>query len=210
MLRLSSIFSNLLPIVFFLLYKKRNQERKLWVIFVYTCISFLVDISYKTIATSVVKQLDVYSFFTGAEYLFFSLFFYYTYQRKIFQQFIIGCTVLFYIIILYNLHYSQINYFDTLPASTEAVFIVIFSILYFYEQINDPSVTFLYATKSFWIIIAILLYLSVSLFPFIARAVLQYTDTDSRIIDYINNTANIIKNILFAFAFRMQGAKYKS
>ena len=194
--------SSILPIVFFLLYRKRNQEKKLWVIFIYCCISMLVDVSYKHLAEGIKnREFEFFSFITFAEYYFFSLFFYFTYYSSAFKRSLIACGILFFIILSYNIIYNKGEDFDSLSSSAEAVFIVFFSVLYFYEEINDPNVTFIYGTKTFWIVIAFLLYLSVNLFPFIARNFV--TETDRKILSSINNIGNTLKNVLFVVAFRM-------
>jgi len=99
--------------------------------------------------------------------------------------------------------------FDSLSASVEAILIIIYSIIFLYEQIKDPSVIYVYYTKKFWIVIAFFLYFSSTLFLFLYAA--TFTNQEHRSYWYINNIFDILKNILFCVAFIMKKNKmYKS
>lgn len=202
MIRLVSILSTLLPIIFFLVYKKRNQERRLWVVFINCCLSFLSDASYKALKDlKKTLEFDAFSFYTFTEYTLIAIFFYLTLKTNAFRKAIIVCSILFYLIFpLSIIYYRDLN-FDSLTFSTEAVFVVVFSIMYFYEQINDPNVTFVYGTKSFWIIIGILLYITVGLFPNIVKPFLNHKE--QRLLAPISNMATVLRNVLFIISFRM-------
>lgn len=202
MIRLLSIFSPLLPIVFFLIHKERNKEKRLWVVFINCWLAFLFDISYKPLKE--LKQtfeFDVFSFYTFAEYTLIAVFFYLTLKTASFKKAVIVCSVLFYIVSPLNIIYYRNLNFDSLTFSTEAVFVVVFCIMYFYEQINDTNVTFVYGTKSFWIIIGLLLYITVGLFPYITKPFLNHKE--QRLLSPIPYMANFLKNILFTISFRM-------
>jgi hypothetical protein len=89
--------------------------------------------------------------------------------------------------------------FDSLAASIESTLIISYCILLFYEQLTSLENTFIYSFKEFWITIAILIYLATTLFLFISSF---YISEEQRLGYWvINNTANIIKNILISVAF---------
>ena len=202
MIRLLSILSTLLPITFFFIYKERNKERRLWVIFINCCLSFLSDASYKLLYYLKGNLgFDVYIFYTFVEYTLMAIFFYLTLKTPAFKKTVIVCSVLFYIIFPINIIYYRNLNFDSLTFSAEAGFVVVFSIMYFYEQINDPNVTFVYGTKSFWVIIGFLLYTTVGLFPYITDPFLNHKE--HRLLAPIPFMANILKNILFTISFYM-------
>src|SRR5690606_11941468 len=75
------------------------------------------------------------------------------------------------IIIGFNIKYflssEIIEEFDAVTTSIEAVFIIFLSLTYFYEVIQKNSVSIIYAQKRFWIVAAMLVYLSANLFLFI-------------------------------------------
>ncbi|MEJ7740988.1 MAG: hypothetical protein WKF97_26520 [Chitinophagaceae bacterium] len=200
MIRFFSTLSSLLLIILFLIFKNRNKEKKLWVIFFYILLSFLFDLSFFTIGEAFnIPEFYLYVCFTLTEYTIFSIFFYLTYQRKAFKWLVVSCYPGFLAITYYLLANSKNYSFDSLTASFEGIFIIIFSILFFYEQLTHPEVTFIYASKYFWIIVAMLIYLSATLFLFIAATYLSLNDFER--LSIINGIANITKNILIAIAF---------
>lgn len=174
----------------------------MWVVFINCWLSLLLDLSYKTLkAHKEAWEFDVYSIYTFTEYTLIAVFFYLTFQMTAFRKTVIVCSALFYIIFPVNfIYYRNLN-FDSFAFSTEAVFVVVFIIMYFYEQINDPNITFVYGTKSFWVIIGFLLYITVGLFPYITKPFLSHKE--QRLLAPIPFMANFLKNVLFAISFRM-------
>jgi len=108
------------------------------------------------------------------------------------------------IFILYSIIYFYSNRnlnndFDSLPASIENLLIIIFCVLYFFEQINIPTLSVIYSRSTFWIIVGILFYVSGTLFLFLYVASLPKTQTFNHW--YINSIFNILIKVLFAVAF---------
>ena len=170
-------------------------------IFYYTIISLLTDFIFNVFHNLIKGRFYTFSFFTIVEFTLFSLFFYFIYDSSNFKKYILFCFPLFYVLAVFNL-LMQDNYtsnFDSLTAPIESILIIICSILYFYEQLNSPKVTFIYASKNFWIVAGIMMYLSAGLFLFVAAS--QITKEDMTRFWPINFSANIIKNVLFAIAF---------
>jgi hypothetical protein len=122
------------------------------------------------------------------------------------RWFIATISTLFYGFAIYNLTKGQKNNFDSLPASIESVFVISFCILFFFEQMRNTEVSFIYSSKVFWITAAVLIYLAATLFLFISASYLTSQEMNS----YwsINFISNILKNILISIAFILP--KYKS
>jgi hypothetical protein len=53
------------------------------------------------------------------------------------------------------------------PIGVESILILIFSAYFFYEQVNNPSVLFIYNDYKFWIITGMMIYLSGSFFIYL-------------------------------------------
>lgn len=193
-----SILSSLLLIFFFLIRKNRNKEKRLWVIFFYVLLSFVFDILHSIFNA---QRFKIYflSLFSITEYSFLSVFFLMVFRDIRFKRLVIFCYPIFLFVAIYSLIYEKKVDFDYLSAPIEAILIIVFSILFFYEQLINPEVTFIYASKSFWIVTACLIYFSATLFLFISTA---YLSNDQQKVYWpINDVANIIKNIFFAIAF---------
>lgn len=194
LLSLLGLVAEILPIVFFLVFLKRNRGEGLWVIFCYCILSLLTEVFY-----FLLKSQIVYSGFTILEFTLFSFFFYSSlYERKFKYIPIIGAVV-FYAVAISSFTNKR---FDSLPASVEAVLVISYCILLLYEQIKNPAIVFVYNTKKFWVIIAFFLYFSATLFLFIYTSALSEEERSN----YwpINNFSEMLKNILFCVSFIMK------
>jgi hypothetical protein len=67
------------------------------------------------------------------------------------------------------------------------------------------EISFIYASKTFWIIVAILVYMSATFFLFVSAEFL--TQQERAAYWFINLISNLIKNILLTIAFIMPNYK---
>jgi hypothetical protein len=95
-----------------------------------------------------------------------------------------------------------------LPASIEAILIIIYCIIFFYEQINNPDISFIYSSKKFWVTTAFLVYLSGTLFLFIYTS--DLSEAEQFYYWPINYFFNILKNLVIALAFYIPTSKPQS
>jgi hypothetical protein len=198
LLPLISILSEVLPIIFYLCFLKRNRGQGLWVIFVYCIISVLTE----TVIAGLSQKVDnfyLYACFTILEYTIITLFFFLSFKEKKFKFVPVVGSVIFLVMATVNFTYKKSETFDSLSATVEAILIIIYCILFLYEQIKDPSIVFVYDTKKFWVVIALFIYFSSTLFLFLYATTLT-KQQNSNYWD-INNFFDIIKNILFCIAF---------
>lgn len=204
-----SILSGILPIIFFLIFLKRNNERKLWVVFIYVALSFLTDSTLSELPPNSPMKFYVFSFFTVMEYTLVSLFLYFSFKSKRIKQIIVGAAPVFILLVLYYLfNKNKSNNFDAIPASLESILIIVFCVCFFFEQIRDMEVSFVYSSKTFWIVVAILIYMSATFFLFISTQ--YFTQEERKAYWFINYISNIIKNALLAVAFIIPNYKPKS
>jgi hypothetical protein len=200
-----SILSNIIPLLSFIFFYKKNKRKEVFILFIYVIISFATDF----ILSSLNKKLHpsslftVLSLFTILEYFFFTLFIYLVIKRAIFRRLFAALSIIFIIfsLIHYWLNVGKQN-FDSLPASVESILIVFFCILYLFEQINTPEVVLVYESYKFWIIIGFLIYLAGGLSLYILAA--NLTDEEMNSYWKINYAFNMVKNLLFAIAFAMK------
>lgn len=200
MLRLLSIYSGILPIILFFLFLSRNKKDGLWVIFFYVVVSFLTDLSAVLFHISKNLSFFILSLFTVLEYSFFTIFIYTNLKNKIFKKVLLSVSFFFLSFCAFSyLSDKTYHFIDSLPASFESIFILIFCILYFYEQLSNPNVSFIYSSKKFWIVASFLIYFSGTLFLFI------YTSNLSREEQLfywsINLFFNTLKNLILSLAF---------
>lgn len=194
LLILLGFFAEILPIIFYLIFLKRNRGEGLWVIFLYCILSLLTELAF-----AIFKSQAVYSCFTILEFTLFSFFFYFSLKQKKFKYIPIAGAVLFYAVAISSFTNKR---FDSLPTSIEALISISYCILLLYEQIKDPEITFVYNNKKFWIIVGFFLYFSATLFLFVITITLSEEQRQS----YwpINNFFEMLKNILFCVSFIMK------
>jgi hypothetical protein len=193
-------FFGLLPIMvflFFLFFRKKFQI-PLWVILLYSIYSFANDTKvvydYLHDDTSVILLY----IFTIIEYSLFALFIHRVLDNLLYRRALIICSVLFIAFCLFNILFQPKYRFDSLQTSIEALILLVFCILFLFEQIDKPEITFIYASYKFWIITGILIYMALNLFLFGFAASLPKEIAQQYW--FINNISNICKNIFFAIA----------
>jgi hypothetical protein len=203
---LLSSLSGLIPIIFFLVFFQRNREIILWVIFLYTVISFCTDLSYLILHKYQIAKFYIFSSFTIFEYSLFTIFFYLNLKSNRTKKFILVFSCVFFLFGIYSMIKSTNHKFDSLPASIESVLIISYCIFFLYEQLRSPENSFvIYSSKEFWITIAIFIFVAATLFLFISTA---YISEDERHAYWpINYIANIIKNLLLTIALILKGEK---
>ena len=151
-----------------------------------------------------VSDIYLYASFTLLEYSLLTLFLYRSIRNpRLNYVFIIGSVAFLAVVFNTFLHgKTHTDNFDSLSASAEAILIIIYSILFLYGQIKDPSVLFVYNTKKFWVVAAVFIYFSATLFLFLYAG--TFTKQEHKSFWYINNIFDLVKNILFCIAFAMK------
>lgn len=176
----------------------------MWVIFFYCIVSYLIEYAFHGLKHKI-QPFYIYSAFTIIEYTLFALFLYLSFKGEVFKYILIICSLIFYVVALFNCFNKTTENFDSLSASVEAILIIVYGIFFLYEQIKDPAIFYIYRSKKFWIIIAFLIYFASTLFLFIYAA--TFTRQEHRSYWDINNIFNIVKSVLFTVSFAMKQSK---
>jgi hypothetical protein len=193
-----AFLSEVLPVVLYLVRFKQNRGEGLGVIFFYCCLSWLTESFFLKLLHLHIPYNVHDAAFTIVEFTIISYFTYTSLRGKKAKYFPIIGSLIFYPVDIISLTKEQ-GSFDSVPASLEAVIIILYCILLLYEQINNPEVLFVYTTKKFWVTIAFFLYFSSTLFLFIYAR--NFTITEYAKYWNINNFFEILKNILFSVSF---------
>jgi len=199
-----SILSPVLPIFFFILFRPGKSIKVLWVVFFYVIFSFSIDF-----LRFLSKKDEPYVFvllFTLIDYTFVFFIMRLLLESRIVKIILSGISIFFVI-------YIALLFFRANPASyptispVESIIVLIFCILYLFEQLNKPQELFIYSTPGFWIILAFLVYASGTLFLYIFR-IINFQEVEKWWV--INNVCNIILNGLFALSFLIHHMSLKS
>jgi hypothetical protein len=191
---LTAYSAEILPIVFYLVFLKRNRGEGLWVIFLYSVLSLMVEGLFW-----ITHQQIVFSYWTILQFTLFSFFFYASLKGHKVKYIPILGALIFYGVAIANFTNKR---YDSISASLASVLIVTYCILLLYEEVKDPSSGFVYYDKKFWVIIAFFLYFSGTTFLYIYFSTLSDQQRTSYWI--INNFFEILKNILFSVSFIMK------
>ena len=150
-------------------------------------------------------MFNLLSVFTLVEYSVFSYVLYSVITNRMFRAIILIASAIFFVFSIYYFLTLGNNTFDSLPASIEAILIVVYSIFYLFDQMNKPQVIFIYQEPHFWFVVAFIIYFSGTLFLFIQASNLTKEVRDN--FWKINLFSLMIKNILFAIAFSTRKSK---
>jgi hypothetical protein len=186
--------TEILPIVFYLIFLKRNRGEGLWVIFLYCILSILTEVLFGITGWHVIFDIFIISQFTLC-----SLFFFLSLKEKKFKYIPVFGAVVFYAVTFSSFTKSGLG---LLSAALASILLIPYCILLLYEQIKDPTTLFVYNNKKFWVIIAFLLYFSATLFLDVNYNSLSREQQSSYW--FINNFFEILKNILFCVSFIMK------
>ena len=197
------ILSEILPVILYACFTRRNKHEGLQVIFIYCLLSLSTEYLF-IILRHRIDKFYLFASFTIIEYTLVSIFLYSSIKGKL-KYIPAAGSLIFYAMVIINFLTKKSEIFDSLSASVESILLIIYIIIYLYGQIKDPSVMFVYQTKKFWIVIAFFIYFSSTLFLFIYAA--TFTNQEHKSYWYINNIFDIIKNILFCIAFSMKKSK---
>jgi len=190
--------SYLLCITFFLVFCIRKPKRELYIIFIYILYSLGFDFVRSSI-TAEKTGFFVSSLFTIGELLILSYFFYIILQSPVLKRIILILSGIVLLTMIITLIRTEKKGFDSLPASLESITFILYSVFYFFEQINKPQQIFIYSSPNFWLVLGIMMYTAATLFLFIMANNLSENELNKYWI--INNISNILTNFSFSIAF---------
>lgn len=184
---------------FFLKLIKRKDLR---VIGIYVTYSFLSTL----ILNHLVQKLSnntflSFRFFTLIEGLLLTTYLYSLIKGSLSRKLLIIATLIFVAFVIFDLFKSNSLTFDSLPTVIECIILICFSIVYFFEQLNNPENLFLYNSPHFWIVAAILFFFSGSFFAFIYAQNYASSPQIAQTFNSITSYLALPENILFLIAF---------
>lgn len=212
LIRYTGIFSHLLPLVFFLLFKKKTKEKSLWVIFYYIVYCILNESIGYYLHQIHFDNFFIYSFslFTVVEFSFFCLFFFSVLPNDKIKKFVFPLWLCFTIFSLIDFFFiNKMEGFDSFTSGLQTIIIIALCIYYLFVQIRGNTTLSVYSNSNFWIIITFLIYLSGTFFLYIMTENMINDRAFRTLYTYINSIFNILKNVLLAIAMMMKSDQPK-
>jgi hypothetical protein len=201
-------FSDLLIILLFLIYNKKNKKEKiLLAITLYCCVDILINCITQIFTTGYITYV-AYSFFTAFEYLIFAWCFWLIIENKVFKKAIAIISTLFVLFLIVYYCTTKPRSIDSIPIGLETIIILLYSFYYLYEQMNNTANLFIYNKYQFWIVTGIMIYLSGSFFIYIFA-----NQIDRKLLMrfwFLTNAFYVLKNVFFAIGILIHVKQEKS
>ena len=202
----SGFFSHLLPLVFFLLFKKNSHEKTLRVIFFYILYCIINEVlGYYLHQIHFENTFIPFAVFTVVEFTFFCLFYHYAVTPGLMKKAILPIWICFLIFALIDFFLvNDMKGFDSITSGVGSILIILMCIYYLIEQIRGSNDLLVYSTTNFWVIITFLIYMSGTFFLYIMAENMINNIIFLRQYSIINSSFNILKNILLSIAMLMK------
>lgn len=197
-----------LPLICFVLFYKHNKNLFSILIFCYCLYSIINDLirryTLPTISFQNFPKIDFIflSIYTIIEYTLLSVYIYNLLRNKLLKNVLLILSALFLAVAIGNLVYSyqlKSSEIDSIPLAISSLILISGSLIYFFETIQNPEITFIYSKPSFWVIVGIMIYFSGTFFLFLQYENLSEHDKETFWI--INMICFILKNIFFSISF---------
>ena len=197
----------LLPLLFFLLFKRKSQEKAVWVIFFYILYCAINEfISFYLQSINSYSILYLFSIFTIVELTLISFYFYLLFKNKMFvKKAIIFSWSGFIIYGIANIIYSkEMEAWDSIPMGIESLIILMLSSYYLFIKIKRTNNLSFYRNFHFWIAITFLLYFSGTFFLNIMAENMRRNPEYQMLYSGINIGFNILKSVMLSVAMTMK------
>lgn len=186
-------------------FQSTRKQKSLWVIICFAILTILTFFFGNYIPRKYIRLF--YGITTLYEYSLFAFFILCNIVSKKFKRLILIGSILFISFLI--LYYTSASFkrLDSLPIGIESILILIYSSYFFYEQINNPNILFIYNDYKFWVVTGIMIYISGSFFIYIFANQIPEKELDL----YWSFTYIFlgIMNILFSIGILILGLKPK-
>ncbi|MFT3910547.1 MAG: hypothetical protein QM737_14065 [Ferruginibacter sp.] len=195
-----TLSSELLPLIFCILFYKKLNTKALKVFFIYSVI-LAVSITLSTTAFFLQSQKIYYyivRIYTPVEYLLFALFLSKLYKNTIAQKIILFSTIPFILFCILDFFINK-SPFSNYPSLVEFLAYFMFIIYFFYEKMKTVVHYPLYQSITFWICVGLFVYFTGNFFFFL----FINSSSDPDVIAQIKNIYSIVtitKNVLLCSA----------
>jgi hypothetical protein len=161
---------------------------------IYSAISFTTDLLLQIQPQS--SNFFLLFTFTLLEYSCFAWIFYMLLGKQVNKKVVMVGSLVFMGMVALTLSNLENQHFDNINTGTEAILIIVYSILFFSEKLNIDNLEPIFDNPGSFIVVACLFYLAGNLFLFI-------TSEEQSISTWvINSLFNLIRNIFFLIAIR--------
>jgi len=195
--------AEILPLLFGIIFFKKNNTKYLKVFFIYSLIlAICICLGYYFIWIAVDKKAYFVElrFFYFIEYSLMALFFYYLIKRAFVKKIIIFSIIPFAFFCIYIYLESDPSKFNSYPPLIEFSFFIIVLLYYFYEKMSVVSRIPLYQSISFWLCEGLFIFFAGNFFYFLI--VNSAKDPDLiKLMKVIYSIVSISKDVILSLAW---------
>lgn len=198
------MYTEILPIIFYLFLRRKFSGKSLWVIFFLPTISFLNNI----------YSLYLRYYEHRSNFLFYNIeqlietillyyFFYLTIKNTVARKTIFFFSILYLILWIFSFYqFRDTKYFSSCT-TFENMTVLALIIYYYYEQIIIINSAFIYAESTFWIVTAFFIYISGTFFLYLFISSFNLIE-QRKYYDLLNSIFTIIRTLLISVAIFIQ------
>lgn len=198
--------TTLVPVVIYLTLKEKNKLLQALAFF--NLFYVVYDFSYYLIRHYNKQSGDLFNlFYVPLEYILIYFFFRILYKSKSSLRLLNFSVIIFILIWAITSYYLPINMFNSLLNGIEAIIIIIFTLIYFYEELRKPQSLFIYSQPQFWAIIGFFLFFAGSLFVFLYKQTHKQEELFREQYALIHSGLFITRNLLFSIAMFIKPEK---
>lgn len=200
--------SLLLPSFLFFL-RTGSKSRENWVIFWFVVFTILQQAAFIISAkTDNLGITQVISFFNPLTYLTFIYFFFReVLVSPINKKLTLICTIGYAALQFIPYIFKTTSTITSIVTTVNTVLILLFCLLYFFEQIRFPKTMFIYTQSSFWSIVGFLVFTAGTFFIFWYNNIVKQSAVFENQYIIIHALIFIIRNVLFSIAFTIKPDK---
>ena len=202
LIRNISVFTEVLPVIFYLIFYKRIDDKSLRVIFFLLISNIVVDLYGLYRLTYDLNNFVSYNVNVLVETTALFIFLYQILQSKVVRKTIVFISVFFFVFWLYQFSAKGNRTFLDSCTTVENISFLAFALYYYYEQLIKGSSAFVYQEPRFWIITAYLIFIAGTFFLLLY---LPSLSTKDQLKYYVLNYGFVlIRTILLSIAMFMK------
>ncbi len=198
-----SVYTEVLPVIFYLVFRKRMNDKVLRVVFFLLAITFMLDLYGLYRLSKHSDNFAAYNLNLLVEAVCLSIFFYQIFKKLLFKKIILSIGILFILYWVYKfIRAGGSNVFLNTFETIKNISIFAFAVYYYYEQVIKINATSVFSRPSFWVVTAYLFYIAGTFFLFLYLPSLSPTDQEKYYV--LNYVFVVIRTILLSIAMFMK------
>lgn len=194
---------------FLFLLRLKSQNRENWVFFWFIVFTILqqsaVVFSIKANRSEIADGILAFNPITYLLFIFF--FFQSVLHSSVNKRIVLSCTITYLLLQFIPFIIETTVTINSIITTINTLFILLFCLLYFFEQIRFPKTVFIYTQSSFWSIVGLLVFSAGTFFIFWYNTIVKQSEVFENQYIIIHAVIFILRNILFSIAFTIKPTK---